>query len=86
MNLALIAATGIVLNCRGPEQAVSSEVIVLVNSNSPEVTKGTQKLIPYLNHFGVSFTTADLAEGSLPSGPEKPALIIVSHPGIAADD
>ena len=60
MNLALIAATSIVLNCRGPEQAISSDVIVLLNSNSPQVTKGTQKLIPYLDHFvNVSFTILD---------------------------
>jgi len=82
MNLALIAATGLVLNCRGPEQAISSDVIVLLNSNSPQVTKGTQKLIPYLDHFGISYTTVDLAEGHLPSSSDKPALIIVSHPGI----
>ncbi len=86
MNLAILAATGIVLNCRGPEQPISSAVVVLVNTNSPEVTKGTQKLVPYLNHFGISFTTVDLAGGILPPGPEKPALIIVSHPGIAAND
>lgn len=86
MNFALIAATGLVLNCRGPEQAISSDVIVLLNSKSPQVTKGTQKLIPYLDHFGVSYTTVDLAEGQLPSGSDKPALVIVSHPGIDGGD
>lgn len=85
MNLALIAITGIVLNCQGPEQAISSDVIVLLNSNSPHVSKGTQKLIPYLDHFGISYTTADLAEGDLPFGSE-PALIIVAHPGIDGGD
>ncbi len=86
MNMVLIAATGIVLNCRGPEQNLTSEVIVLLNSNSPEVSKGTQKLIPYLDHFGVPYTTADLADGHLPSDPGKPALIIISHPGIDGED
>jgi hypothetical protein len=86
MNLALIATTGLVLNCRGPEQAISSDVIVLLNSNSPQVTKGTQKLIPYLDHFGVSYSMADLAEGHLPSGSDKPALVIVSHPEIDGND
>lgn len=86
MNLALIAATGIALNCRGPEQDIPADVIVLLNSNSPDVSKGTQKLLPYLDHFGITYTTADLAEGHLPPGTENPALVIVSHPGIDGDD
>jgi len=86
MNLAIIAATSIVMNCRGPEQAISSDVVVLLNSNSPWVTKGTQKLIPYLDHFGISYTKTDLAEDRLPSGSDKPALVIVSHPGIDGGD
>ena len=82
MNLAVIAATGLVLNCRGPEQISSSDVVVLLNSNSSAVDRGTQKLIPYLDHLGIAYNTVDLAKDSLPSGKPTPALIIVSHSGL----
>ena len=85
MNLALIAATGFLLDCGGPVQTISSDVVVLLNSNSSHVKSGTQKLLPYLDHFGITYTIADLADG-LPSNSGNPALVIVSHPGIDGND
>jgi hypothetical protein len=85
MNLALIAATGFTLNCGGPGQTVSTDVVVLLNSKSHHVKSGTQKLLPYLDHFGITYSTTDLADG-LPANSGDPAVVILSHPEIDGHD
>ena len=72
--------------CNVPDTSSTSDVIVLLNSNSPEVSKGVEKVIPYLDHFGVSYTAVDLADEPVPSNPEKSVLVIVSHPQLPGRD
>lgn len=42
-----------------------------------------EKVIPYLNNFGVKFTTVDLATEEILSETNDPALVIIGHSGIA---
>ena len=72
--------------CNVTDTISTCDVILLLNSNSPEVSKGVEKMIPYLDHFGVSFTAVDLVSEPLPSNPEKSVLVIVSHPQLTGDD
>jgi hypothetical protein len=80
---ALVLCTG---SCQVTETVNTSDVIVLFNSNSPEVSKGLEKTIPYLDHFGISFTAVDLVGEPLPSNPEKFVLVLVSHPQLSGND
>ncbi len=57
-----------------------------LNSSSPEVSKGVEKIIPYLDHFGVSYTAVDLASELVPSNSEKSVLVIISHSQLIGND
>ncbi len=59
-DLLLIALILIPMACNVTDTSSTSDVIVLLNSNSSEVSKGLEKVIPYLYHFGVSYTAVDL--------------------------
>ena len=85
-DLLLIALILIPMACNVTDTSSTSDVIVLLNSNSPEVSKGLEKIIPYLDHFGVSFTAVDLSKDPVPSNPEKSVLVIVSHPQLTGND
>ena len=82
----LIASILILTACNVTDTIRTSDVIVLLNSNSSEVSKGVEKMIPYLDHFGVSFTAVDLAGAAVPSNPEESVLVIVSHPQLTGND
>jgi hypothetical protein len=85
-DLLLIALILIPMACNVTDTSSTSDVIVLLNSNSSEVSKGLEKMIPYLDHFGVSFTAVDLSKDPVPSNPEKSVLVIVSHPQLTGND
>jgi hypothetical protein len=85
-DLLLIALILIPVACNVTDTSSTSDVIVLLNSNSSEVSKGLEKMIPYLDHFGVSFTAVDLSKDPVPSNPEKSVLVIVSHPQLTGND
>lgn len=68
--------------CNNNEAVNASDVILLVNSNTPEKSVAVEKVIPYLNNFGVKFTTVDLASEEIPSETYDLALVIVGHSGI----
>lgn len=85
-DLLLIALILIPMACNVTDTSSTSDVIVLLNSNSSEVSKGLEKVIPYLDHFGVSFTAVDLSKDPVPSNPEKSVLVIVSHPQLTGND
>lgn len=72
------------VSCQVPESSFSSDVIVFINSNSLEHKKGVEKLIPYLQHYGIKFTTIDLAKGKVLGSIDNYALSIISHPDIIA--
>ena len=74
------------VGCQKEEAIHSSQVLVLINTSTPESRKGTEKVVPYLEHFGVQFKTMDLAGGRLPTDFDDHALVIVSHAGITAGD
>ncbi|MFC2087886.1 hypothetical protein ACFLSA_06990 [Bacteroidota bacterium] len=75
------------VGCRKEKELINvSDVIVLMNSNSPEISTAKKKLIPYLNHFGVKFETIDIASEQVPTDPGNYALVIISHPGIISGD
>ena len=82
----LIALILIPAACNITDTISTSDVIVLLNSNSPEVSKGVEKTIPYLDHFGVSFTAVDLSKDPVPSNPEEYVLVIISHPEFTGND
>ena len=85
-DLLLIALILIPMACNVTDTSSTSDVIVLLNSNSSEVSKGLEKVIPYLDHFGGSFTAVDLSKDPVPSNPEKSVLVIVSHPQLTGND
>ncbi len=72
----------ILTGCGGKAPVNASEVLLLFNSNAPESSIAEQKVIPYLNHFGVQFTPVDVASQELPADAD-PALVIIGHAGIA---
>ncbi len=57
----------------------SSNVLVIMNSSSPAYCKGKEYIIPYLEHFGLPYSTIDISGEKLPEKLEKYALIIVAH-------
>ena len=61
----------------------SMDVLVCLNSKSPEVVKAKEYLIPYLDHFGMPYHILDLGESSLPDDMQDYALIVMGHPGIS---
>lgn len=69
--------------CDNKEAINASDVILLVNSNTAEKSAAMEKVIPYLNNFGVKFTTVDLATEEILSETNDPALVIIGHSGIA---
>ncbi len=85
-DLVLIAVILIPAACNVSDISSTSDVIVLLNSNSPEVSKGLEKIIPYLDHFGVSYTAVDLLKDPVPSNPEEYVLVIISHPEFTGND
>jgi len=82
----LIALVLCFASCQVSEPLNTSDVVVLLNSNSPEVSKGFEKIIPYLDHFGVSYSAVDLHSETVPSNPENSVLILVSHPQLCGND
>ena len=85
-DLLLIALILIPMACNVTDTSSTSDVIVLLNSYSSEVSKGLEKMIPYLDHFGVSFTAVDLSKDPVPSNPEEYVLAIISHPELTGND
>ncbi len=67
-------------------KAGSMDVLVLLNTNSPQVSKAKEKLLPYLDHFGVPYSVVDLGRQNLPASVVYYALVIVSHSRLAAGD
>lgn len=65
--------------CQVEESITASDIIVIINSNSPKVSNATEKVIPYLNHFGAKFKTVDLAKEKFSSDSDNYALVIISH-------
>lgn len=84
LTIVLSAAFFLMLisGCKNKEAVNASDVILLVNSNTPEKSVATEKVIPYLNNFGVKFTTVDVATEEISSKTADPALIIIGHSGI----
>ena len=77
----LIAFSALSAEGRLPMQA-----LVLLDSRRPEARFGMERILPYLDHFGIPYAAVDLASQNIPSSPSAAALWIVSHSGIAADD
>jgi len=74
------------LGCQKEKLYTSSDVIVIVNSNSAEKSKNTEKIVLYLDHFGIKYRTIDLAGGEVPPDPGSYSLVIISHPEINGGD
>ena len=60
-------------------ETISANTIVVVNSASACYAEGSQLLLPYLDHLGVPFTVADLAQAPLPPDVGGYALVIIAH-------
>ena len=54
----------------------------MINSERSESSIAQEKLVPYLNHFGVKFQTIDLNSQTIPEDVD-PALIIIGHLGVS---
>ena len=53
---------------------------MLVNSQSPDYTPGFQHLIqPYLDHFGIPYTTLNISTTAVTAAINEYALIIIGH-------
>jgi hypothetical protein len=56
-----------------------SDALVLVNSASPYVLDFVHYIKPYLNYFGIPYSTLDISTMDIPSDIEKHSLIIIGH-------
>ena len=63
----------------GDSHVTLSEALVLVNTNSPGHQDFIQYIQPYLDHFGVPYSIADISLEPLPANLSSYALIIVGH-------
>ena len=61
---------------------VSMNVLVLVNSDSPFARQGNEYVLPYLEHFGVPFTLADVSKQNVDFSLGQYAIVVISHPQI----
>lgn len=61
----------------------SMDVLLCLNSKSPEIVKAREYLIPYLDHFGMPYHILDLGESAFPENMQDHALIVIGHPGIS---
>jgi hypothetical protein len=57
--------------------------LVVIDSNSPEVMKAQQMLMPYLDHFGLPYSVLDVNKQELPASVGNCPLIIIGHDKIA---
>jgi hypothetical protein len=62
----------------------SLDVLICLNSKSPEVVKAREFLIPYMEHFGMPYHILDIGESAFPEDIQDHALIVIGHPGISA--
>jgi len=76
----------IISGCKNEVLVNSSDVILLVNSNSTLKSVAIEKVVPYLNHFGVKFKTVDIAKEEIPSETTNSALIIIGHSEITTNN
>lgn len=75
----------VLYSCQKKSSVSASDVLVIINSNSSKVKQGTEKLVPYLNHFGINFETIDLSKDSIPSTLNHYSLAIIAHSEITAN-
>ena len=61
----------------------SMDVLVFLNSKSPEVSRSYEYLIPYLDHFGMAYSILDLGVSPIPENIADYALVVFAHPDIA---
>ena len=61
-----------------------AQALVVVDSRSDAADDFGRLVGPYLDHFGVPFSVADLARGHLPANLPAYALIVIGHRGLAA--
>jgi hypothetical protein len=57
-------------------------VLVLINSSQPERRYALERVLPYLEHFGVPFDMVDLRTSVLPGHLDDYALIFLAHPAL----
>jgi hypothetical protein len=62
----------------------SLDILICLNSKSPEVVKAREFLIPYMEHFGMPYHILDIGESAFPEDIQDHALIVIGHPGISA--
>ncbi len=67
-----------VIDCKAQKEN-HSNVLVILNSLSPNYSMGKTYLIPYLDHFGLPYSIIDIAKKKLPKQLSKYELIIVGH-------
>lgn len=67
-----------------PDDPRRAEALVLVDSASAAFSEFQQRLQPYLDHFGVPYTVADLAAADLPDEVGEYALVVLGQRGVAA--
>ena len=77
--LALIILSG----CKNEETINASDVVLLINSNTPAKLVAIEKIVPYLDHFGVKFKIVDIAKEEISLRKANPALVIIGHSEIA---
>ncbi|GEM_PF-5461870 len=79
--VALILATvsGLSAPTQGQESIHRAEAVVLVNSASSDYADFAQYIRPYLDHFGIPYTTLDIATTPVPPSIADYALILISH-------
>lgn len=75
----------IISGCKNNQSINASDVIVLFNSNAPTKSVAIEKVVPYLNHFGVKSKTIDIAKEEMTSASINPALVIIGHSEILPD-
>lgn len=75
----ILAGLFFLTGCNKEEEKQTGNVLVILNSSSPSYGEGRYYLLPYLNHFGVPYTTIDLKKEKLPADLNRYALLILAH-------
>jgi hypothetical protein len=58
------------------------KALLLLNSSSPAYRQGMEAVAPYLDHFGIPYTTWDLNHAPLPVNLKDYALVVIAHPQV----
>jgi hypothetical protein len=61
---------------------INLNILVLVNSEIPDYAQAYERVLPYLEHFGIPYDLVDLRTAPLPAQLNQYPLFLIAHPGL----